>query len=62
MLFPCDFGLVGSHGDPNDHTQARTNFVALCDEVTANGEAVIIHRRGAQDVALISGAALTTIY
>ena len=33
------------------YTNARANLAALCDEVTANREVVIIHRRGAEDVA-----------
>ncbi len=36
------------------YTHARANLAALCDEVTANREVVIIHRRGAGDVALIA--------
>ena len=43
------------------YTQARANFARLCDEVTANGEVVIIHRRGTEDVALISAAELTSL-
>jgi antitoxin YefM len=43
------------------YTQARANFATLCDEVTANGEVVIIHRRGAEDVALISAAELASL-
>lgn len=35
------------------YSQARARLAALCDEVTANREVVIIHRRGAEDVALI---------
>jgi antitoxin YefM len=35
------------------YTQARENLAALWDEVTANQEIVIIHRRGAKDIALI---------
>ena len=38
------------------YTHARANLAALCDEVTANREVVIIHRRGAEDVALIAAA------
>jgi antitoxin YefM len=36
------------------YTHARAHLAALCDEVTANREVVIIHRRGAGDVALIA--------
>jgi len=40
------------------YTQARANLAALWDEVTANREVVIIRRRGADDVALISASEL----
>ncbi|MEK7806856.1 MAG: type II toxin-antitoxin system prevent-host-death family antitoxin [Chloroflexota bacterium] len=43
------------------YTHARANLAALCEEVTANCEVVIIHRRGAEDVALISAAELTSL-
>jgi antitoxin YefM len=36
------------------YTQARANFASLLDEVTHNREVVIIERRGAEPVALIS--------
>ena len=36
------------------YTQARANFASLLDEVTHNREVVIIKRRGAEPVALIS--------
>src|SRR5919197_1134586 len=35
------------------YTQARENLATLWNEVTANQEIVIIHRRGAKDIALI---------
>lgn len=38
------------------YTQARANFARLCDTATSTGEPVIIHRRGAEDVALVSAA------
>ena len=41
------------------YTQARANLAALWDEVTSNREIVIIQRRGAEDVALISLEELT---
>jgi prevent-host-death family protein len=43
------------------YTHARANLATLCDEVTANREVVIIHRRGAEDVALISAADLASL-
>jgi hypothetical protein len=36
------------------YTQARTQFAHLCDAVTNDREIVIIHRRGAEDMALIA--------
>src|SRR5438045_9747517 len=36
------------------YTQARANLKSLLDEVAENREQVIIHRRGADDVALIA--------
>ena len=43
------------------YTHARANLAALCDEVTANCEVVIIHRRGAEDVALIAAEELSGV-
>ena len=43
------------------YTNARANFAKLCNEVTSNQEVVIINRRGAQDVALISAAELASL-
>jgi len=43
------------------YTQARAKLAMLCDEVTANREVVIIRRRGAEDVALISAAELNSL-
>lgn len=40
------------------YTQARANLAQLCDEVTDNREVVIIRRRGAEDVALVSASEL----
>jgi antitoxin YefM len=36
------------------YTQARARLASLWDRVTEDREVVIIHRRGAEDVALIS--------
>ena len=36
------------------YTAARATFAALCDEVASTREPVIIRRRNAEDVALIS--------
>ncbi len=43
------------------YTDARACLAALCDEVTASNEVVIIRRRGAEDVALISAAELRSL-
>jgi antitoxin YefM len=43
------------------YTNARANFATLCDKVVTNREVVIIHRRGAEDVALISAAELSSL-
>ena len=43
------------------YTHARAKLAALLDEVTENQEVVIIHRRGAQDVAMISAAELSSL-
>lgn len=40
------------------YTHARANFKALLEEVADSREPVIIHRRGAEDVALISAGEL----
>ena len=43
------------------YTHARAHLAALCDEVTANREVVIIHRRGAENVASIAAAELSDL-
>ncbi|MEO6324093.1 MAG: type II toxin-antitoxin system prevent-host-death family antitoxin [Thermoanaerobaculia bacterium] len=43
------------------YSHARANFAAICDEAVSSTEPVIIHRRGAQDVALISAAELRSL-
>ena len=43
------------------YTSARANLAALCDEVAAGREAVIIRRRGADDVALVSADELRSL-
>jgi antitoxin YefM len=39
-------------------THARANLAALCDRVVLSREPIIIHRRGADDVALVDAAEL----
>jgi len=43
------------------YTQARAGFAKLLDKVTRDREVVIIQRRGAEDVALISAAELSSL-
>ncbi len=43
------------------YTQARANLASLLDRVTANREVVVIQRRGAEDVAMISAAELDSL-
>lgn len=43
------------------YTSARATFAALCDEVASTREPVIIRRRNAEDVALISADELESL-
>ncbi len=43
------------------YTQARAKLAALCNAVADNREVVIIRRRGAEDVALVSAAELVSL-
>ena len=43
------------------YTYARANLAALCDQVADSREPVIIHRRGAEDVALVDAAELSSL-
>jgi antitoxin YefM len=43
------------------YTEARANLASLCDEVAASREALIIHRRGARDVALVAADELESL-
>jgi len=43
------------------YTKARAQLASLCDHVAANRDVVIIQRRGAEDVALISAAELSSL-
>ncbi len=43
------------------YTAARSQFASLCDRVTEDREVVVIHRRGAQDVALIAADELGSL-
>jgi antitoxin YefM len=43
------------------YTQARAHLTELCDQVGSSREAVIIRRRGAEDVALVSAAELRSL-
>ena len=43
------------------YTQARANLAALCDKVASSHEPIIIHRRGAKDVALVNANELRSL-
>jgi len=43
------------------YAYARANLAALCDQVAMSREPVIIHRRGAGDVALVDAAELRSL-
>lgn len=43
------------------YSQARANLARLLDNVTENREVVIIHRRNAEDAALIAASELTSL-
>ncbi len=43
------------------YTQARENFAKFWDDVTLNRETIIITRRGAENVALISESELSSL-
>jgi len=43
------------------YAHARNHLAALCDAATADREVVIIHRRDAEDVALISADDLVSL-
>lgn len=43
------------------YTDARARLAALCDHVASSREAVIIKRRGAEDVALVSAEELESL-
>lgn len=43
------------------YTHARSKLAALLNEVTENQEVVIITRRGAEDVAMISASELSSL-
>lgn len=43
------------------YTNARENLASLCDAVAETREAVIIHRRGARDVALVAADELESL-
>lgn len=43
------------------YTDARARFAALYDEAVNNRDIIIIHRRGAEDVALIAAEELASL-
>ncbi len=48
-------------GSEVSYTDARARLAAICDEVAESREPVIIHRRGSEDVALVSAAELRSL-
>src|SRR5258708_5602134 len=38
------------------YTRARAHLAALCDKAASSREPIVIHRRGAEDVALVNAA------
>jgi len=43
------------------YSKARANFASLCNQVSEDREIVLIRRRNAEDVALISSSELSSI-
>ncbi len=43
------------------YTEARANLASLCDEVAESREPLVIHRRGARDVALVAADELDSL-
>ena len=43
------------------YTAARAKLAAICDEVAESREPVISHRRGSEDVAIVSAAELRSL-
>jgi antitoxin YefM len=43
------------------YTRARANLASLCDDVAETREPLIIHRRGAPDVALVAADELQSL-
>ncbi|MBI4061466.1 MAG: type II toxin-antitoxin system Phd/YefM family antitoxin [Elusimicrobia bacterium] len=43
------------------YTHARAHFASLCNDAASGCEAIIIHRRKAEDVALVSAAELRSL-
>jgi antitoxin YefM len=43
------------------YTHARAHLASLCDQATSTLEPIVIHRRGADDVALVSAAELRSL-
>ena len=43
------------------YSQARANLASLCDQVSSSREAILIRRRSAEDVALVSADELSSL-
>src|SRR5215211_1140990 len=59
--FPLDVSGGFAMPEETTYTHARANLAALCDEVISTREPIIIHRRGAEDVALVAAAELRSL-
>ncbi|CAN5231305.1 type II toxin-antitoxin system prevent-host-death family antitoxin [soil metagenome] len=63
ILYMCSTSTFGKIEMPvhTTYTQARANLAKLCDAVVQRRETVIIRRRAAEDVALVSAAELESL-
>lgn len=58
--YPVQQGIFRMSSETT-YTQARAHLAALCEQVTSTREPVVIHRRGREDVALVSAAELRSL-
>jgi antitoxin YefM len=59
--YPVHVSQEGDMPNVTTYTNARATFAALCDEVSSTREPVIIRRRNAADVALVSADELESL-
>ncbi|MEM8998507.1 MAG: type II toxin-antitoxin system Phd/YefM family antitoxin [Acidobacteriota bacterium] len=53
--------LYSSAMKATSYTRLRSNLKSFCDEVASSGETLLIQRRGAADVALVSVSELSAL-